>query len=329
MSALKNVFTDGILMSVTVRFWSGGVMLTPEDMGLKPEDLSDAFKLGKKMLVPESVIREFRTVENQARRVVKENSFDFPIGSASFVPKSKIEKVLEQLRLCQRDYNILINSLVDNYDDYKTQMLPIYKEAAKIAFMKQLPTGIQEFNLDDRTAQENAFVNKFMRKIEALYPTTDSLRARFSLSWDLYELGLASGIANEEYRIAAREKIGKFFEDVVSTLRQDTLEICNRIIENINGGKIIKTRTLRSLRETIDKIQELNFVGDTKIEEQLNLLRAEFLNVHEDGLVGESPDLQMELHTRLVRIAEAVSDTTDVSAITGQYKRKISWEVKD
>jgi hypothetical protein len=83
----QNIYTDGVLTDVNVRYWTAAILLNAEDMGLKKADIVEAFKLGKKLLIPAEVIHEFRAIEGRARRVVEKNSFQFPIGNARFVPR--------------------------------------------------------------------------------------------------------------------------------------------------------------------------------------------------------------------------------------------------
>jgi hypothetical protein len=336
-----NIYQDGILISVNVCYWSGAKKLLNEDMGLSKDKVVDAFKLGRKMLIPEKTIQAFKTVESRARYAVDSCSFKFPIGSANFVPKKRFAKVIEALKECKLEYNRLIDDLVAHYDEYKQSMLPVYREAAEIAYVAQAPAEIVVFNIEDREREKETFIQQFINRIQAYYPTTESLRERFSLDWTVYEVALprmrvadvdklskdiaTSEIANEEFRIQAQEKIGKFVNDVVQTLRAETTELCNHIIANITDGKVVKGRTLTSLKDFIDKFQELNFVGDVKIEKQLEVLRKEYLSVHTTEQISEQPELQEELKRRLGQLAEIAADMTDINSVTGEYKRKIEW----
>ena len=336
-----NIYQDGTLVSAKVCYWSGAKKLMNEDMGLSKDKVVDAFKLGRKMLIPEKTIQTFRTIEGRARYAVDSNSFKFPIGSANFVPKKKFAKVIETLKECKLEYNRLTEDLIAHYDEYKQSMLPVYKEAAEIAFVAQAPAEVVEFNIEDREREKEAFIQQFISRIQAYYPTAESLRERFSLDWTVYEVALPrmrvaeadkisadlviSEIANEEYRTQAQEKIGKFIDEVVQTLRTETLELCNHIVANITEGKVIKGRTLTSLKDFIDKFQDLNFVGDVKIEKQLDVLRKEYLSIHTPEQISEQPELQEELKRRLGQLAEVAADMTDVSSVTGEYRRKIEW----
>ena len=147
---MSNIFKDGVLVDVNVCFWSGAKALTPDDLGLDPAKVTNAFKLGKKFLVPEEVIKSFRTIEGRARRVVEKNSFRFPIGNAYFVPRKKFAAVLDDLKMYQVQYNHLVDDLIENYDHYRQAMIPVYREAAETAFLTMQPEGVQTFNIDDR-----------------------------------------------------------------------------------------------------------------------------------------------------------------------------------
>jgi Protein of unknown function (DUF3150) len=337
-----NIFKDGLLIDVNVSFWSGAKILKAEDLGLKEESIASAYKLGRKMLIPIEVIREFRSIEDKARHIVETNSFKFPIGNARFIPKKKFPKVSDALKKCKEDYTALTEKLVENYDKYRDEMLPVYQEAAEVAFVQQEPTGVQEFSLEDKDKQKEVFIREFMGRIQSYYPTAESLRARFALQWDVYEIALPklkkgedasiiddltkNDIYEQEYRAQTQQKIGAFVEEVVKTLRQETLDICSRVVMNIKEGKVVNGRTLTSLRNFIDKFQELNFIGDSSVESQLEKLKTEFLDVHSTNDISKEDDLQEELSRRIDELAEVASNTTDINTVTGEYNRRIAWD---
>lgn len=336
-----NIFKDGILIDINVSFWSGAKVLTAGDLGLKDEEIVEAFNLGRKMLVPKDIIRRFRAIESKARHLVDQNSFKFPIGNARFIPKKKFPKILESLKEYQQEYNDAVGALVYNYETYRAEMIPVYENAAEIAFMKQLPST-HEFNIDDLEEEKAKFVSAFLKRINAHYPSADSLSGRFSLDWDVYEIALprmrkseADSIADteskkqfadEEYKLQAQKKIGNFLDEVVMAMRKETAELCNHIIQNIKSGKVVREQTIQSMHNFIEKFSELNFVGDQKIEEQLSALKTEFLNVHTTKKISDDSELTGELQRRLHEISEMAIDMTDINSVTGEYRRKIDWQ---
>jgi len=343
-----NIFKDGILVDVNVAFWSGAKVLNPEDLGLKDEDVADAYKLGRKMLVPDGVIRKFRAIEAKARRVVEINSFPFPIGNARFVPKRKFPEVLETLKACQAEYISQVDELLLHYNQYRDEMAPVYQQAAEVAFLKQAPTT-EVFSIDTKEQAREEFISLFMSRIQAYYPPVEALREKFSLEWDVYEINIPTPadaeeisreaieqrdaeerrvFAMQEYQAKARTKIDTFVQSVVETLRTETADLCNRVIKSITEGKVIGSNTIQSLSSFVDRFRELNFVGDRKIEDQLDDLQKTYLNIQQEPIKDGTP-LQVELKRRLTELVESVSDKTDINTVTGEYSRKVQWDASE
>ena len=130
---ILNIFKDGLLVDINVSFWSGSKILTATDLGLEEDKVVDAFRLGKKMLIPARIIQNIRRVESRARAIVDEHSFHFNIGNAKFVPHTVFSKVLEGLKQYQAAYNKEVLDLITNYEAYKLGMQPVYKQAAEEA----------------------------------------------------------------------------------------------------------------------------------------------------------------------------------------------------
>ncbi len=341
----QQVFQDGLLMQVNVSFWSGAKILRPEDLGLKEDDVAEAYKLGRKMLIPHEVVHGFRHLEGQARNLVAKNSFPFPMGNARFVPRKVFTDVNLQLRAIKSAYMELAEDLIARYEEYRAQMRPVYQQAAETAFEKANPATMEfgaDVNIDEKMAKREqdkaVFVEEFLNRIDSYYPTANSLRGRFSLDWSIYEIAAPSmnltdgesieqrEEANREIRRQMNEKIGGFVEDVVKVLRQETVDVCSRIATSIKEGKVIRSTTIDSLRNFIDRFKNMNFVGDKTIEAQLEAVRSEFLG-HDPKTIAEDLDLQTELGAKLTQIAEQAGKIAnqDINGVTSQYVRAVNW----
>jgi hypothetical protein len=323
---VSKLYGEGALINVHVTGWTGSIILNPEDLGFAPDELPKAFKLGQKMLVPEDVIANLRNIEGRARRAADyPNGLRFPIGSAKFVPKANIPGVIETLKKCREEYLAAAEKLADNLEEYRLQMIPVYEEAAKAAYLQQKPEGVQILDIDAETRAENEFIDNFMRKIKACYPSPESLRQKFDIDWCPFEIGESTGeFATEEWRTQARAKLSSFIDDVVGQLREETIKLCSRVAASLKEGKIIRSSTVDNLREYVNKFQTLNFVGDGKIDTQLNELKTQFLT-HDSKELSE-PEMQVELKRKLNEIIQAASDVSDVSSISGGYRRKVNWD---
>lgn len=318
---------DGLLLNIHIPAWSGSISLTPEDMGLDAKKVPKAFKLGVKMLVPDKVIKDLRYWEGKARRAADfPYGLNFPIGSSRFVPKDNISKVIEILKDCREHYLALARSLSENLEQYREQMLPVYRQAAETAFIQLEPEGVTEFNMEEFEAKKSAFVEAFLTRIKSYYPTPEAILTKYDIVWDAFEIGQSTGdYATEELRAQTQAKLDAFVEDVVAQLRSETVNVCTRISQSIKEGKVITNKSITALRSFVEKFQNLNFVGDTRIDDELKALKAEFLTTSTTEQLS-SPEMQVQLKERLASIASAASDISDISAISGTYKRKIVWK---
>ena len=331
-------------LSQSMGWWSGAKHLSPEDLGLDPADVANAFHLGKKMLVPEAVIHQFRSIEALARKVVADNSFSFPIGYARFVPRSVFEKVHQTLEDYKTQYMALADEMVANFEAYRNEMLPIYQEAARKAYAKKSPTQT-EFSLatdTDPIAEREEYVHQFMERINSYYPPVESLRRQFYMRWDVYrvaipdmEASVADEIAHDEHRrqdlinqyeVQTRQKVESFVDTVVQSLRAETVDFFDHVATMVATGKTVGTRTIESMINFIDRYKMMNFTHDSNIEGMLEGLKKDILDAYPASTFKDDEGVKMELHRRIIAITEAAQNLSDVSAVAGNYRRRIAWQ---
>lgn len=335
----SNLFNDGMLVDLTVRFYSAQRKLKEEDIGL--DEVSEAFSLGKKLLLPHEVMHEFRLNESRARALIDDASYRFPIGNAQFIPKRKFVKLVNELKALQQKNKELVDDLVANYPKYREQMRPIYRKAAAEAYdTKFAKNGSTQTNLLGDAKEQ--FIEKFLARIDACYPDVHSLESKFGIELAVFEVALpklhesdASDVATDmalqseladEYRRQMQTKITSFVDDAVSVLRQEAIELCRHVSTNIAEGKVITTRTLGSLTTFIEKFQDMNFVGDESIEQSLNSLRKEIIDANPPSEFTSNDELKIELQRRLNLIVEQAASVSDINSVSGEYRRKINWE---
>ena len=325
---ISNLFKDGILVQVHVRFWSGQCRLTPQDLGINPDQVSSAFRLGSLYLVKEEHIREFRVRDGRARRVVDENGFSFPIGKARFIPKARLDQVIEQLEAHRDQVYALRDEMLAKYEERKAEMLPIYREAARVAF-NNLEEAQTEFSIEDREAALEEFTQNFINRINGAYPSAALLRGKFDISWTVFEVTPPSDkvqYASEKWKEALSTQMDEFVSDSVKALRAEALEVVNRVHEALSGGKV-HGKTLNSLADFITKFRELNFVGDKTVEDQLESLRKEVLEVYPLQKIKDEPEIQQAIQSRLLQIRELASSVEDIESISQSYQhRRVIWQ---
>lgn len=265
------------------------------------------------------------------------NSFHFPIGNARFVPKKKFVEVHKDLNELKATYMALVDKLIENYEAHKLQMVPIYMEAAETAFLKSQPEQ-KEFSIEGLENEKQEFINNFMKRIQDHYPDAITLREKFDLYWDVFQVSMpemeeadaqnleAAELAKIEYQKQVQQKMAGFVDDVVTSLRSQATELCSKMAQSLKEGKVIHSKSIQSLKDYIENFKSLNFVGDKVVEEQLDTFKKEFLDIHDAKTINESTDLKEELGRKIHEIVEIAGSVSDISEITGQYKRKVDWD---
>ena len=358
---MSNIYLDGTIISIHVHKWEGKSTLKAADLGLTEEEVSKGFNLGHKDLIPKEIILGFNRIDNRARGILKINAFSYPEESFFFLPKTRYEHTFAALEQCKAEYDALAESLIANLPQYKEEMRATYRQAAEIAYMKQLPSGVTEFNLTDHEAEKETYIQEYLARIERYYPSEAEIRRKFRIVWNVgfnLAIDVSEGNINsndlvrraqqeearheaevqaqvtdtvkksadiEEYKRQTAERMGGFVDSVVKSLREQTVKLCNDVAQNIKDGMVITGRTTNRLKEFIDRFKDLNFVGDQVVEEQLNSFRREFLDVFPADQLRDDPELQVELGRRLAYISNLATNMTDVSEVAGEYTRRLAY----
>jgi hypothetical protein len=292
-------FKDGVLVALHVSKWSGAKKLDPSDLGLTPDQVPEFMRLGKKLLIPEEERNRFTQIENNARNALERDSFAFPVGAARFVPRARLLEVDAKLKAYQGEYDAAVNSFLDRYHLIRDEMLERYSEHRD--------------------------------KLEPFYPASHQVRRHFAFGWMVFEIGetnLREGEtaeAYERFKADLREQFDSFLQDAVIDLRFQVQETCLRVAERVAKGDIINGQSVKSLNHIIEKFMNLNFIGDKKISDQLDDLRGT-LRTLDPAELKENESLRKTLGATAAQIAKDAADISDVSEITGQYKRRIEMD---
>jgi hypothetical protein len=129
----------------------------------------------------------------------------------------------------------------------------------------------------------------------------------------------------ERFKADLREQFDSFLQDALIDLRFQVQETCLRVAERVAKGDLINGNSVKSLNHIIDKFMNLNFIGDKKISGQLDDLRGT-LRTLDPAELKENESLRKTLEATAAQIAKDAADISDVSEITGQYKRRIEMD---
>ena len=327
-NAIRKILEQGILINVTGRSWSGQAQLHQTELGFtKGEIPKELINLGKKNLIPLDWRNRLKRPIQNARNHVSRYAFPFPISNAFFVPAEAIPKVVERLDECKKDFSKELGLFIREYERIRDNQI--------VQFRKELP------DIYKRTVHGDfdEFVETFMSTLDRLYPPKDELRAKFDLVWQFFEVNLPdykrrSGnflVKQEEenrklaaqYQREAQREINQFLNDVVITLRGETVKVCSYVTDKIKRGEAVTGKNLNALKSLIDRFETLNFVGDAPIKEQLDSLRANYLNGHDGQYFKDNSSATKSLQNALGVVMEAAQNISDVSSVTGNWKRRI------
>jgi hypothetical protein len=101
--------------------------------------------------------------------------------------------------------------------------------------------------------------------------------------------------AAEEAAAQIHRGAESFVADCVTSLREETAKLCEQMLESMRTGKSgVHQKTLNRLVRFVDEFKQLNFVGDSQMEAELERVRKEFLTRTAEEY-RESPAAQAEL----------------------------------
>jgi len=297
---MNQAFKDGVLLALNVGKWGGAKKLNPDDLGLTPDQVPEFISLGRKMLIPKDEQNTFVQIENNARGALERESHAFPVGGARFVPRNRILEIDAKLKEYRDVYMLAMESFIDRYAEIRDTTLEKYP--------------------DHRD------------KLEPFYPASHQIRRLFYFNWHVFEIGEAGGIregetveAYQRFKDNLKAQFDKFLEDVVIDARFKVQETCMKLAERVARGEVVNGNSMKSLSNMIERFEALNFVGDVKIEEQLQALRDKLIAIDPKEL-KEKDDLKNQLGAMAANIAKDAADISDVSTVTGTYKRRIDME---
>jgi hypothetical protein len=259
---LKVLTREGVLLSVSVRYWRGCKKLRPEDLGLNPRNLSDRLiSLGHKRLLPKDATAQLALIEGRAHSLVEGNTFPFMNGLAHFVPNTKLADVTGKLKDLEREF-----------------------WAAK-----EWQTMAQKLVSDP---------DRLVATVEASFPTVGQMDRFFGFDIQLFQiaaperLGLDTlALGDQEQLIRARQQAAQeaaekihadaeaFVADCVATLREQTAGLCQEMLKSINTCETgVHQRTLNRLVKFIEQFKSMNFVDDVEMVLKLEAVRKELLS---------------------------------------------------
>ena len=278
-NGLLSILTrEGVLLKVSVSYWRGHKKLRPEDIGLEQRNLSDQLiSLGHKRLLPKNTLAALATIEGRAHALVEANTFPFLNGLGHFLPNSKLAEVTEKLEELQTEF-----------------------WEAKKSFLEQYASLRESASKDWRKMADNLVKDpeQLVAQIEASFPYQNQMERFYGFDIQQFQIALPEHMAAElvsvcEHQaiIEARQKaaqeagqkirndVESFVADCVASLREQTAQLCEDMLQSINGCETgVHQKTLNRLVRFIDQFKAMNFANDYVMEQQLENVKKELLS---------------------------------------------------
>src|SRR5262249_24767451 len=176
---MPDPFAAGILLKLDVTVWTGSAALSAPDLGLDPGTVAAHYTLGRKRLVPKAALDPTATIVRQARYALEGLSHALPAGSR-LVLAAATPEVEAQLTRAPDPLGAAVEAFRAECPRWRADMRPEWDAAARAAWQTA-----------GRPGDTAAFVTAFLARVEAAYPTPDTLRRKFDFFWWTYTLHLA------------------------------------------------------------------------------------------------------------------------------------------
>jgi hypothetical protein len=301
-NVLLNALTrEGVLISVSVRYWRATKKLKAEDLGLNPNNVTDRLiSLGHKRLVPKEALEKFAQIEGKVHSMVESSTFTF-LNVARFLPNSQLDRVTGELKTLEQEFIQVRDEFLENYAELRKQAQREWRKAAKhlVSDPERLLATIEDsFPLPERMGRYFSFETQLFQ-----------VSAPDRLSLEAVSIGDQQEIIKARQRAAAEasQKINTgvetFVADCVAALREQTATLCEEMLQSMNTGKTgCHQKTLNRLVNFIDQFKSLNFVNDAEMEQQLEHVRQEFLTRSAEEY-RDNPDAERDLREGLKGLA--------------------------
>ena len=276
---LDAISQEGVLASVSIRYWRAAKKLEAVDLGLNDHQIAERLiVLGHKRLLPRDALARFSLIESRAHAAVEKLSFMFLGGIARFVPNRNLEKLNGILEGLKDEFAAEIETFMARYEDLRDAALSEWREAA---YGLHVPP------------------DELVDRIAGTFPSGLKLRESFNFNTHYYQVMAPESVKLEAVRAAdqmavmqtrayvannAAAKLARetesFVADCVSSLRSQAAQICDEMLASMQEGKTegVHQKTLNRLVKFIDDFKSLNFAGDEALESMLAKARRDLLS---------------------------------------------------
>jgi len=310
---------EGVLINVSVRYWRGCKKLRPEDLGLNAQAVSDRLiSLGHKRLLPKEATADLALVEGRAHALIEVSTFPFLNGIAHFLPNAKLAEVTGKLHELETEFWQAKETFVQHYASHRNAALDEWrKAAAKLVANPESVVGAIAAAFPLALEKQFGFdVTLFQLAVP------EQMQADLITLADHQEIMAARQQAAQAASTKIHKEVESFVADCVASLREQTAQLCEEMLQSINEGKTdgVHQKTLNRLVRFIEEFKQLNFANDAEMEAHLEKVRQELLT-RTAAEYRDSTHAQRKLRQGLQNLASKARElaTADASALVQRF----------
>ena len=305
----NDIFTTGSLIHFSRHQWEARAKLSNSDLGIEATLTDDGDKSVNRTLKLARAKR-FKKIEEcrQAfKNEIESRSLNFPVlESVRYVPDTQVSVLRENLDRINREFTEAVDDFVAKFYDIKSEGL----EDARLVLLNEC-------------RNPDAAASAFAR-VSAEYPDAEKIRVKFGLEFDFFTIQMP---VSEAAAAAAKEtapQVKSVIESMVTQLRTelgDKLADLIKYTDKAMGGGTVNMKSINSALELLNKCDQLNFLGDDTLTQQVSLLKNLLQNAKDSK--DSKQDLNLgELFTGLSKAQAAVSG--DMQAAVDAAERKLT-----
>jgi len=319
-----DLYKSGVVADLSFSIWGAATKLKEDDLGLKRIPV-DKISLGQKRLIKRDKLRKVLSASYVAREFLRLNSFQFPFGTARFIPHARLNRVIEKMNECEELFFKNVEELLEEYETIRTEMLKEYD----VAFEDILKQH-NEIPSSERSEKKRMLLSR----LEEKYPSREELRERFRFEFVIFEitspefkqlsnveaLDKVEKVAEMEriYQEKVARKLDLFLADVMSHLKAMVLEIVDKLSKKLEKDSV-KMSTVKSFMKFAEAFRAMDFV-DMNIDSAIRSLEDKLKDVSKSDL--DDAKFKAVLDKEVAKIKEA-ADSVEYSKVLGKYKRYI------
>lgn len=297
VSITSDILEQALLLNVETGMWSGKTSQDEVDLEAQgANSQAEIFTKGQKLLVPKTALEPFARIKGRIVQYLRREARHFYIKSTWIVSRDARERVSAEMAKFEQDWNDTGDRFIANLPAYKQTMLAVYRD--------KYPTLVE--------------------RIEAQYPTDETIRAKCRLHWTFgaWQMAQIEGAAEEmeqQFRARANSYLSQLEQEVYVSSVEAAVAMARGM--GTKSGEI-SDKKIAKFHALINRIRQDNtaFLNSERIQSFLTSVDENMMNVANWQTEGAAKE---KVKASLESYIEEASKTAEAAAIASVYIRRV------